>query len=144
MPEERHPIRWAGHTAVITMPAEIDIANADQVREDLLSLLNRGPAMLIVDMGATQFCDSVGVNALVRAFRRATASHAGIRLVVGFPAVQRVLSITGVDRLIPVYPSVAEALAAGDETAQDPVPDSGPAGYLTACADPDDTTPQPA
>ena len=34
-----------------------------------------------------------------------------MRLVVTTPAVLRVLSITGVDRLVDVYPSVAASLA---------------------------------
>lgn len=102
---------WLHDAAVITLPAEIDISNADMVRDELLSLLNRGPATAIVDMAETTFCDSAGVNALVRAHKRATANGAEIRLVVAAPGVQRVLAITGVDRLISVYPSVAASLA---------------------------------
>ena len=48
---------WLGEAAVITLPEEIDISNSDQVRDELLALLNRGPAVLIVDMGGTTFCD---------------------------------------------------------------------------------------
>jgi hypothetical protein len=39
-----------------------------------------------------------GLNALVRAFKRAAASGAGMRVVVSARAVQRVLAITGVDQ----------------------------------------------
>ncbi len=101
---------WLGEAAVITLPEEIDISNSEQVREELLSLLNRGPAVLIVDMAETTFCDSAGVNALVRAHRRASANGAEIRLVVASLGVQRVLDITGLDRLISVYPTVAASL----------------------------------
>jgi anti-sigma B factor antagonist len=113
---ESSPVAWLGKAAVITLPAEIDIANADQVREDLLLTLNRGAATLVVDMGGTTFCDSAGVNALVRAFKRATASGAQMRLVVSAPIVQRVLSITGVDQLIDIYPTVAASLNSGPAT----------------------------
>ena len=106
---------WLGEAAVITLPEEIDISNSEQVREELLSLVNRGPAVLIVDMAETTFCDSAGVNALVRAHKRASANGAEIRLVVASPGVQRVLDITGVDRLIPVYPSMAASLAEPEE-----------------------------
>lgn len=111
MPRERSPVLWVGRTAVISVPAEIDMANADLVRDDLLSVLNRGPATLIVDMGGTTFCNSSGVNALIRAHRRATACESDMRLVATAPAVRRVLSITGLDHLIEVYPSVAAALS---------------------------------
>ncbi len=87
------------------------MTNADTVRDDLLALINQGAALLIADLGRTTFCDSAGVSALVRAFRRTAASSGGLRLVVSTPAVQRVLSITGVDRLLDIFPSVAAALA---------------------------------
>jgi anti-sigma B factor antagonist len=112
---ESSPVVWLGEAAVITLPAEIDIANADQIREDLLLTLNRGAATLVVDMGETTFCDSAGVSALVRAFKRASANRTQMRLVVGARGVQRVLSITGVDHLIDVYPTVAASLAAAGQ-----------------------------
>lgn len=133
MPQERFPVAWLGEAAVITLPEEIDISNSEQVREELLSLLNRGPAVLIVDMAETTFCDSAGVNALVRAHKRATANGAEIRLVVASLGVQRVLAITGVDRLIPVYPSMTASLAEPGKPAEPAETHRGP----------DDRAPQP-
>jgi anti-sigma B factor antagonist len=135
VPQERFPVTWLGEAAVITLPEEIDISNADQVRDDLLSLLNRGPAVMIVDMAQTTFCDSAGVNALVRAHKRATANGADMRLIVTSPGVQRILNITGVDSLITVYPSVTTALAGvgGVDASGDP-----------ACTDPDGWAAQPS
>lgn len=126
MPQERFPVVWLGEAAVITLPEEIDISNSEQVREELLSLLNRGPAVLIVDMAETTFCDSAGVNALVRAHKRATANGAEIRLVVASLGVLRVLAITGVDRLIPVYPSMTASLAEPGEPAEPAETHRGP------------------
>ncbi len=111
MPGEHFPVLWIGHTAVVALPAEIDITIADQVREDLLSVVNQGAALLVADLANTTFCDSSGVSALVRAFRRAQADGGEMRLVVATPAVQRVLALTGVDRLIDIYASVAASLS---------------------------------
>jgi anti-sigma B factor antagonist len=113
--QSQYPVLWIGQTAVVTLPAEIDISNADQVREDLLSVLNRGAAVLIADLSNTTFCDSAGVAALARTFRRAEASQNEMRLVVSTPAVHRVLSLTGVDRLLDIYPSVTASLAGPNE-----------------------------
>ena len=118
MPEYHAPVLWLGQVAVATLPVEIDVANANQVREDLLTVLNRGSATLIVDLAGTTFCDSAGVNALVRAYQRAEACGARMQLVVSAPAVRRVLAITGVDHLIGTWPSVAAALAAVDQPTQ--------------------------
>ena len=111
MSQERYPVLWIGQVAVVTLPAEIDVTNADMVREELASVLNQGAALLVADLGKTSFCDSAGVSALVRTFRRAASSEVSMRLVVSKPAVARVLSITGVDRLVDTFPSVAASLA---------------------------------
>jgi anti-sigma B factor antagonist len=108
--QERSPVLWIGQVAVVTLPAEIDVTMANTVQEELLTVLNAGAALLVADMRKTTFCDSAGVSALVRAFRRASASGSAMRLVIGTPAVQRVISITGVDRLIETFPSIAAAL----------------------------------
>ena len=111
MSQERYPVLWIGQVAVVTLPPEIDVTNADMVREELASVLNQGAALLIADLSKTSFCDSAGVSALVRTFKRAATSESSMRLVVGTPAVERVLSITGVDRLLETFPSVAASLA---------------------------------
>jgi anti-sigma B factor antagonist len=109
--QERYPVLWIGQVAVVTLPAEIDVTNADTVRDELLAALNQSAVLVIADMSTTNFCDSSGVSAMVRVFRRAVAGGGAMRLVVSTPAVQRVLSITGVDRLVDVFPSVAASLA---------------------------------
>ena len=51
--EDIYPVRWTGKQAVVTLPDDIDVSNADQIREQLLTVINRGTAMLIADMTAT-------------------------------------------------------------------------------------------
>ena len=144
MSPEHYPVVWVGQVAVLSLPGEIDISNADQVREDLLSIINRGATLLVVDMSATTFCDSAGVNVMVRAFKRATASGAGMRLVVSAPAVLRILAITGVDHLIDIYPSVVAAMAATDQPGPGGKAQPGYATTHTDHADPDDWATQPS
>ena len=49
-----------------------------------------------------------------------------MRLVVTAPIVRRVLGVNGLDRLIPMYPSLEAAAAAGGPAAAVPVlPESG-------------------
>jgi len=113
----RYPVLWIGQVAVVTLPAEIDVTIADTVRDELLAVLGQGAVLLIADLSKTEFCDSAGVSSLVRTYRQASTSGSALRLVVGTPSVQRVLSITGVDRLVDVFPSVAASLAGTPGTA---------------------------
>jgi len=111
VPEDSHPVQWAGQL-VVTLPEHIDVSNAGPIREDLLSVINRGATELIVDMTATISCDHAGADAVARAYQRAAANGTQLRLVVPALIVRRVLNTNGLDRLIPVYPSLEAATAA--------------------------------
>ena len=64
-------------------------------------------------MTATASCDHAGADAVVRAYQRAAASGTQLRLVVTAQIVRRLLSVTGLDRLISIYPSLEAATIAG-------------------------------
>jgi anti-sigma B factor antagonist len=108
---ENFSVRWAGPRAVVALPPEVDISNADLVSDTLLAVLNRGVGTLVADMTGTRFCACAGVTALVRAQQRAAANRAEIRVASTTPIVLRVLALTGVDRVLPVFGTVADALA---------------------------------
>ena len=113
---DSYPVRWMGRQAVVVLPEHIDVSNASQIREELLWVINRGAAALIADMTATLSCDHSGADAVMRAYQRALASGTQLRLVVTTSIVRRVLCINGLDRLIPVYPSLEAATAAETPT----------------------------
>jgi anti-anti-sigma regulatory factor len=62
-------------------------------------------------MSGTQFCDSAGVHALVLAHQRAQAGGGEVLLVVPATTVLRIFAITGIDRMIPNFSSLEQALA---------------------------------
>ncbi len=101
---------WTDGLAVVTAPAEIDITNAGLLRAALLSALEDSPPVVVVDMTATDFCDSTGLNVLVRAQKQAWAQGTALRLVIRAAAVQRMLAVTGVAELFAVYDTLAAAL----------------------------------
>ena len=100
-----------GGLAVVTPPAEVDLANAGQLGEALESA---GPedATIVVDMTANRFCDSSGISVLVRAHKRAQAGGGEIRLVMGGATLHRVFKVTDLDRVFRVFDSLAEAITA--------------------------------
>jgi anti-sigma B factor antagonist len=118
VPEDRFPVTWTGRTAVVAVPAELDLTIADGLRDALLGALNAGALGLVVDMTATTFCDSAGIAAITRAARRASANDAILRLAVASAPVLRVLDLVGIDRLIEVYPDADAALASLPEHAR--------------------------
>src|SRR6516162_6122954 len=98
---------------VVTVPAEIDATTVGQLREILLEWQTRGHTTMVVDMTATQFCDSAGLRELVRAHKRAVAEGGGLRLVtLADGAFLRIFTIIGLDGIIPHFATLKQALAA--------------------------------
>lgn len=111
MPYDGFLVDVVGGVSVVTAPEEIDITNAEALRSALLQAAANGPATLAVDMTRTEFCDSSGPHALLAAHKRAEAAGGEVLLVITSALVLRVFALTGVDRMIPNFPSLAEALA---------------------------------
>jgi len=115
MRDDPFPVVWTGRQAVVAFPGHVDISNVDQLRDRLLAVINRGAAVLIADMTGTASSDHAGVEAIARACQRAGISGTQVRLAVTAPVVRRVLAIEGLDRLVPIYPTLEAAMAAGRE-----------------------------
>jgi anti-sigma B factor antagonist len=105
---------------VVKLPAEMDITNAADVRDELLTVLESGAPVVIADMTGTTFTDTMGVRTLMLAHQHAVAKGAQLRLALSSRLVQRVLSAMGFDGYFSIYPTVAAAQAAGTAT-----PESG-------------------
>lgn len=97
--------------AVVACPAEIDMANADSIGEQLAAASASGARAVIADMTATTFCDSSGINMLIRASKRGAAHGTELRLLQPGPTVLRVMNIHGVDTVLPIYHNLEQALA---------------------------------
>jgi anti-sigma B factor antagonist len=98
---------------VVVLPEEIDVTNSGQVYERLVEALTPGVDAVVADMTPTVFCDSSGVHAIMHAYETAAERGVQLRLAVSVhTSVQRVLQLIGVSSLVPVYPTLEEALAA--------------------------------
>jgi anti-anti-sigma factor len=111
MPDDQFPVQWTGQRAIVAFPGQVDVSNVDQLRDRLLSVINRGAGVVVADMTGTLSCDYAAVDAIARACQRASVSGTQFRLVVTAPAIRRVLGIEGLDRLVSIYPSLEAATA---------------------------------
>jgi anti-sigma B factor antagonist len=104
------PVELTRGVPVVVAAEEIDITNAEELRAALLQAAAHGRGAFVVDMTRTRFCDSAGIHALVDAHKRARDEGGQVLLAISGTAVARILEITGVDRVIPRFPSLADAL----------------------------------
>ncbi|MFF2350973.1 STAS domain-containing protein [Kitasatospora sp. NPDC058115] len=107
-----------GPVRIVTVGGELDHDSADGLRTALAGLPEEGLARILVDLAELRFCDSTGLNILLRA--RQEAERAGVRLEVAGPrpALVRLFAVTGADTVLRVHPTLALALETG----------AGPAG----------------
>jgi anti-sigma B factor antagonist len=97
---------------VVPMPAEIDLANAARVGEQLCTAAGPGVTVIVADLTGTQFCDSAGIRTLLSTRDHLAAQHAQLRLAVARDgAVRRVLQAIGLQHVLPMHPTVEAALA---------------------------------
>jgi anti-sigma B factor antagonist len=113
MPDAGFSVEVIRGVPVVATPADVDITNAAGLRAALRQSAALGPGTLVVDMTRTQFCDTAGLHALVGAHKRARAGGGRVLLVLPGATVLRIFSITGLDQVIPNFPSLEEALADG-------------------------------
>jgi len=106
-------IRHIGGCTVARFPREVDLGNTAGIRGTMLRLLNIGVPALIADLSGCRFCDSGGVDALLRAHLRATALKVPFLVVLPVDGpVRTICQITGIVRKIPHATSLAEGLEA--------------------------------
>jgi anti-anti-sigma factor len=129
--DDPFPVEWAGRRATVSFPGRVDLSNASQLRDRLQAVISRGAALLVADMSGTASCDHAAVEVLARACQQAAINGTQVRLVVTAPVVRRVLSLEGLDRLVPIYLSTEAAVAAGTGTPTAGMPDDGGSGRIT-------------
>jgi anti-anti-sigma factor len=102
-------IRIHGHLAVVTAPAEIDLANAT----DLLSALRAaaaGASIVILDMAATTFCDSTGFLPIVKTADQLRARGGDLRVVCCSPRLYKIMTYNKDHDHVSYFASMIEAL----------------------------------
>ncbi|GGV49938.1 anti-sigma factor antagonist [Kitasatospora herbaricolor] len=96
------------HTAatgpVIEATGELDLDGAPVLHAALRRALTTGPPGpdLVIDLAGVTFCDSSGLNALLRTRIETGRASLTLHLARPAPAVAKLLKITGVDRVFPV------------------------------------------
>lgn len=96
---------------LVRVQGDIDVVSRARFEEALFEVADAGEPM-VVDMREVTFCDSTGLNAIVAANRRAGEHGGTVSLVALPPRVQRVFRITGIDKFVPIYDTLREAIGA--------------------------------
>jgi anti-sigma B factor antagonist len=97
--------------AVVVATGEIDLYTAPAMRACLVAAAESSSRVLI-DLSGVTFLDSTGLGVMLGALGRAGQDDQSVVLVGSTNLVRRVLEITRLDQVFPMYASLEEALAA--------------------------------
>lgn len=102
---ERHP-----RATVIRLSGELDLASVPAVRERLLALAVDGQVNQVLDLTNLTFMDSAGLGVIVATRRRLRTLQGALVLACPNETILRLLRLTSMDKVLPVYPTVDAAL----------------------------------
>ncbi|MGW4648498.1 STAS domain-containing protein [Kitasatospora sp. NPDC004289] len=105
----------ADGATVVHLAGEIDLDEGAALEDVLTRALEARPSRLVVDMSGVGYCDSAGLNALLKT--RTAAATAGVDLVVAGVGerITRLLWATGTTDVFTITETVEAALAHGQE-----------------------------
>lgn len=98
--------------SVVTVAGELDAHTAPLLEAETGPLSSSPGGALIVDLSEVSFIDSTGLGVLVTALKHTREAGGTLDCVVATPRVLKVFALTGLDVVIPLHSSLAEALAA--------------------------------
>lgn len=96
---------------ILGVSGDLDLGTAGTFCARVDAARAAGSRRLLLDFSQLRFCDSSGLRALIGAADEVVASAGRVVVVppVEGPAA-RLFAVTGTEELLPLYPSVAEAL----------------------------------
>ena len=99
--------------AVITISGRLAIGGEVERLEAAVSgLLKKDQKKFVLDITGLEYIDSSGVGMLVSSLTQVKKAGGDLRLAGANPRIQRILSMTGVNSLFLMFPTLAEATAA--------------------------------
>ena len=98
---------------VVTVTGEVDMSHEEELRGELRTAVAAEAKGIVVDLTECEFIDSSGVRALLLSRE---AQHSGdgdehLAVAASSEQILRILSVMGIDRVIPVRPTIEEAAA---------------------------------
>ena len=105
-------VKESGSVTIVAPRGDIDMAVADDLRQRLIGLVDKGRARLVLDLGAVMYIDSAGLGVVVAAMKHARAADGDIKLCALESDVRAVLEMTHLNKVLAIHATRQEAIAA--------------------------------
>lgn len=94
---------------VVDVKGEVDLFTAPKLREHVVGLVEKDQLRIAVNLADVEFMDSTGLGVLVGVLRRLKERDGELALLAPQASVLRVLTVTGLNKVFPIYDSVEQA-----------------------------------
>ncbi|MDH7576255.1 MAG: anti-sigma F factor antagonist [Bacillota bacterium] len=96
---------------IVRVYGEFDLRAADHCRRDIdQKLKTQGAKHILFNLGGVTFIDSSGLGVILGRYRKVKENGGKVAISNVPPRVTRILELSGITRLIPVYSSESAAL----------------------------------
>ena len=104
-PEDVYIVRVAG---------EVDMSHEEELRSELRTAVEADATGIVVDLTECEFIDSSAIRALLlsREEKRPDQNAESLAVAASSDQILRILSVMGLDQVLPVAPTVEEATSA--------------------------------
>lgn len=99
-------VHYTRDTPVVTAIGEVDEETAPALHERIAACVAERPRRLIIDLTGVTFLSSAGLHVLVQA----NVQTPRLGVVAADRATLRPLQLTGLDRILALYPSLEQAM----------------------------------
>ncbi|RLE37057.1 hypothetical protein DRJ17_07355 [Candidatus Woesearchaeota archaeon] len=96
---------------LIKLKGELDILGSKKLMGRVNSLFEEGNFFLIADLSNLEYINSSGVCSLLHCFNKTKKKGGFLKLVAVNEYVREVLEVLGVNRIIPIYSTLDEAIS---------------------------------
>jgi anti-sigma B factor antagonist len=111
-PFELELLRPSDHVVVVSLQGDLDMYSAGRLKAALFEVIAEGATRVIVDLAEVIFVDSTALGVIASGVRSIEARGGIIDIVSDDKNVTRLFEITGLDRVLQIYGSRDDALAA--------------------------------
>ena len=98
--------------AVVRITGRLDFTSAPVARDQFTTAIAGGHRKLVVDLGKVGFVDSAGLGSLIGGMRAARLAGGDLRVANPSEQVTMLLSLTSLDQVIKIDPTIEKALDA--------------------------------
>jgi anti-sigma B factor antagonist len=100
-----------GSVTVFAIEGSVDSLNADQLSAAFAQPIAEGRVQLVADFSLVSYTSSAGLRALLGAVKDSRRLGGDLRIAAVQPSVSRVLSLSGFNSIIKIYPDRDGAVA---------------------------------